>query len=148
MLYELDIITTRKSHSNLNPSHEHKKMAATDPYATSEGRTLIAKNNLITLANEGNICTSFGVKIARGSEIAHIAKAAGYDSLFIDLEHTCMTISDASQLCITAISSGITPFVRVPHEAGQGYIQKVLDVGAMGVIIPHIHGVGEFPTPL
>jgi 2-keto-3-deoxy-L-rhamnonate aldolase RhmA len=104
----------------------------------------IAKNNLVSLAASGKICTAFGVKICRGVEIVHVAKAAGYDSLFIDLEHTCMTLHDASQMCITAISAGVTPFVRVPHECGFGYIQKVLDVGAMGVIIPHIHGVGKY----
>jgi hypothetical protein len=104
--------------------------------------TAIVKNNLLTLAAGGKICTSFGIKICRGVEIVHIAKASGYDSLFIDLEHTCMTIQDASQICITAVSAGVTPFVRVPHECGVGLIQKALDVGAMGVIIPHIHGVG------
>ena len=109
--------------------------------------TAIAKNNLLSLAAAGKICTSFGVKICRGVEIAHIAKAAGYDSLFIDLEHTCMTLGDASQICITAISAGITPFVRVPHQCGTGFIQRALDVGAMGVIIPHIHGVGRYLQP-
>lgn len=107
----------------------------------------IAKNNLVCLSAAGKICTAFGVKICRGVEIVHIAKAAGYDSLFIDLEHTCMTLHDASQMCITAISAGVTPFVRVPHECGFGFIQKTLDVGAMGVIIPHIHGVGTLANP-
>lgn len=107
----------------------------------------IAKNNLVSLAAAGKVCTAFGVKICRGVEIVHIAKVAGYDSLFIDLEHTCMTLHDASQICITAISAGVTPFVRVPHECGLGFIQKTLDVGAMGVIIPHIHGVSTLANP-
>ncbi|CAG8947948.1 unnamed protein product [Penicillium salamii] len=105
--------------------------------------TVIAKNNLLQLAAAGQICTAFGIKICRGVEIVHIAKASGYDSLFIDLEHTCMTVGDASQLCITAISAGVTPFVRVPHQCGSGFIQRVLDVGAMGLIIPHIYGVED-----
>ena len=104
----------------------------------------IASNKLISLAAEGKICTAFGIKITRGGEIVHIAKAAGYDSLFIDLEHTCMSVQDASQMCITAISAGVTPFVRVPHECGHGFIQRILDVGAMGVVVPHIHGVGTY----
>lgn len=106
--------------------------------------TAIATNNLVSLTSQGKICTAFGLKICRGVEIVHVAKASGYDSLFIDLEHTCMTLKDASQICITAISAGVTPFVRVPHECGAGFIQKALDVGAMGVIIPHIHGVGMY----
>ncbi|ETS74854.1 hypothetical protein PFICI_13338 [Pestalotiopsis fici W106-1] len=110
---------------------------------SSSSRPLIANNNLVSLAASGQICTAFGIKITRGGEIVQIAKASGYDSLFIDLEHTCMSIQDASQMCITSIASGITPFVRVPHQCGHGFIQRVLDVGAMGVIIPHIHGIED-----
>ncbi|KAL0934894.1 HpcH/HpaI aldolase [Colletotrichum truncatum] len=101
--------------------------------------THIAPNNLLSLAAKGKICTAFGIKIIPGGEIVHIAKSSGYDSLFIDLEHTTLTIRDAGQLCITANSAGITPFVRVPHECGLGFMQKVLDAGAMGIIVPHIH---------
>jgi 2-keto-3-deoxy-L-rhamnonate aldolase RhmA len=102
----------------------------------------IASNNLISLAAEGKACSAFGIKIINGGEIVQIAKACGYDSLFIDLEHTTLTIRDAGQLCLTANSAGITPFVRVPHECGLGFMQKVLDGGAMGIIVPHIHTVG------
>ncbi|KAK5729330.1 hypothetical protein LTR17_012055 [Elasticomyces elasticus] len=101
--------------------------------------TAIAANNLLTRVSRGEICTAFGVKIVSGSEIVQIAKSGGYDSLFIDLEHTTLTIRDAGQLCIAAVSAGITPFVRVPHQCGYGFMQRVLDAGAMGLIVPHIH---------
>lgn len=107
--------------------------------------TTIATNNLLACAAGGEICTAFGVKIITGSEIVQIAKSGGYDSLFIDLEHTTLTIRDAGQLCIAAVSAGITPFVRVPHQCGYGFMQRVLDAGAMGLIVPHIHTVGEYP---
>ena len=95
------------------------------------------------VANHGS-SQAFGIKIIPTGEIVHIAKSAGYDSLFIDLEHTTLTLKDAGQLCITGLSAGVTPFVRVPHQCGSGFIQRVLDAGAMGVIVPHIHGVGMF----
>lgn len=104
----------------------------------------IAKNNLQALAAENKVCTAFGIKIITGGEIVQIAKSAGYDSLFIDLEHTTLTIRDTGQLCITAISAGIAPFLRVPHQCGLGFLQRVLDAGAMGIILPHIHGIGMF----
>jgi 2-keto-3-deoxy-L-rhamnonate aldolase RhmA len=78
--------------------------------------------------------------------IVAIAVQAGYDSLFIDLEHTTLSLRDASQLCITALASGITPFVRVPYQCGQGFVQRVLDMGAMGVIFPHIRSAGMAAT--
>ncbi|PVH67656.1 2,4-dihydroxyhept-2-ene-1,7-dioic acid aldolase-like protein [Cadophora sp. DSE1049] len=97
------------------------------------------QNNLVALAAQDKVCTAFGVKLVAGGEIVQIAKSAGYDSLFIDTEHTVLTIKDVGQLCITALLAGVTPFVRVPHQCGSGQIQKVLDAGAIGVIIPHIH---------
>lgn len=85
---------------------------------------------------------SVGVKLIPSPEIILLAKSAGYDSVFIDLEHSTLSLSTASSLCITSLSSGITPFVRVPHQAGNGFVQRVLDNGAMGVIFPHIQNVG------
>ena len=78
------------------------------------------------------------------SEIVSIAKDADYDSLFIELEHSSFSLSQASQLFAAGITSGITPLVRVPHQCGNGFVQRVLDGGAMGVIFPHISSVGKF----
>ena len=123
-------------HSSLSTQHPP---STTPPSPT----TNIAPNNLLTRAARGEICTAFGIKIIPGAEIVQIAKSGGYDSLFIDLEHTTLTIRDAGQLCIAAISAGITPFVRVPHQCGYGFMQRALDAGAMGLIVPHIHSVGK-----
>ncbi|KAL9949380.1 hypothetical protein D7B24_006868 [Verticillium nonalfalfae] len=123
--------------ASLTQTNGHEAVTAISTHAH------IAKNNLLTLARENKICTAFGIKIIPGGEIVQIAKSAGYDSLFIDLEHTTLTMRDAGQLCIAANSAGITPFVRVPHECGRGFMQRVLDAGAMGIIVPHIHGVED-----
>lgn len=73
-----------------------------------------------------------------------MAKAAGYDSLLIDLEHTTLSIAEGSALSMAGLASGITPFVRVPYQCGNGFVQRVLDNGAMGVVFPHCDGVGEY----
>ena len=75
--------------------------------------------------------------------MVHLAKTAGYDTLFIDHEHAQMSVSEAGQLCTTALSAGVTPFVRVPYQCGDGYVQKILDAGAMGVIFPHVNSVED-----
>lgn len=72
-----------------------------------------------------------------------LAKAAGYNSVFIDLEHSAFSITDVSQLCSASLLTEITPFVRVPHHCGDGYVQRILDVGAMGIVFPHIRTVGK-----
>ena len=71
--------------------------------------------------------------------MVQLAANSGYDALFIDLEHSTLSLNDASLLCMAGLGSGITPFVRVPYQCGDGFVQRVLDGGAMGVIFPHIH---------
>ncbi|KIV93927.1 hypothetical protein PV10_05101 [Exophiala mesophila] len=103
----------------------------------------IHKNTLLESFAKDQVNVSLGVKILKGVEIVHIAKSAGYDSLFVDLEHSTLTIKDAGQICIAALSAGVSPFIRVPHECGDGMIQKALDAGAMGVVVPHIDTVEQ-----
>jgi len=80
--------------------------------------------------------------VVASNEVVLLAKATGYDSVFIDLEHSTISIKDASMLCTAALLSQITPFVRVPYQCGNGFVQRVLDGGAMGVVFPHINTVG------
>jgi 2-keto-3-deoxy-L-rhamnonate aldolase RhmA len=99
-------------------------------------------NNLHTCFASNKLCKAFGIKISTNTQIVALALNAGFDSLFIDLEHAFLTLGEASNLCTAALLAGITPFVRVPHQCGNGFIQRVLDGGAMGVIFPHIHSAG------
>ncbi|KAL1980122.1 hypothetical protein VTN96DRAFT_4635 [Rasamsonia emersonii] len=96
-------------------------------------------NNLIAKVAAGQLCKAFGIRLYPNPQVVQLAKNAGFDSLFIDLEHSTLSVDDASQLCCAGILGGITPFVRVPYQCGNGLIQRVLDGGAMGVIFPHIH---------
>lgn len=100
-------------------------------------------NSLETCVASNQLCKSFGIKISPNPQVVQIARNAGFDSLFIDLEHAWLTLAEASALCNVGHLSGITPFVRVPHQCGNGFVQRVLDGGAMGVIFPHIHNAGE-----
>ncbi|KAF3067415.1 2-keto-3-deoxy-L-rhamnonate aldolase [Daldinia childiae] len=101
------------------------------------------QNNLLRNISQGQICKAIGVKVVTSNEIILLAKAAGYDSVFIDLEHSVLTLEDMGRLCSTSLLSGITPFVRVPRECGRGFVQRVLDGGAMGIVFPHISTVEE-----
>ncbi|KIW82432.1 hypothetical protein Z517_05459 [Fonsecaea pedrosoi CBS 271.37] len=98
----------------------------------------IFPNNLYRLRQAGSVCKAFGIKLTPSASVVQIAASAGFDTLFIDLEHSTLSVSDASQLCTTGLLAGITPFVRVPYQCGDGFVQKVLDGGAMGVIFPHV----------
>jgi 2-keto-3-deoxy-L-rhamnonate aldolase RhmA len=75
-------------------------------------------------------------------EIAKIAKACDHDWIFIDMEHAPLTLDKAVEISVAALDTGITPIVRVPgHEAF--HISRVLDGGAMGVVVPHVNTAEE-----
>lgn len=80
--------------------------------------------------------------MVRSIEIASIARTAGFDSIYIDLEHSSFSLDTAGQICTACLPIGIAPFVRVPSREPQ-FIGRVLDAGALGIIAPHLHTAEE-----
>lgn len=74
-------------------------------------------------------------------EVAEIFVAAGYDWLFVDLEHSPMGARDALDV-LTAVDSRIPCVVRVPWN-DEADIKKALDIGATGVIVPLVNNAED-----
>jgi len=74
---------------------------------------------------------------ARTPDVVLIAAAAGFDAVYVDLEHGVTPLDITSMLCTTALGSGLFPFVRVPSP-DPALITRVLDGGARGVIVSHV----------
>lgn len=70
--------------------------------------------------------------------VVHFAKNAGFDVVWVEMEHSTYSISEACVLASASAMAGLTPIVRVPFQCGMGYVQRVLDSGAMAVIFPHV----------
>jgi 2-keto-3-deoxy-L-rhamnonate aldolase RhmA len=107
----------------------------------SELRTIL-RNHMKEKLARNEVVASMTVRLARSVEIAQIAKTAGFDTLYVDLEHNTLSIDTCCQICISAQQIGITPLVRVPANTPE-YICRVLDGGAMGVITPHVRSAAE-----
>jgi 4-hydroxy-2-oxoheptanedioate aldolase len=90
----------------------------------------------------GEVVASMTVRLVQGVEIVRIAKAAGFDTLYIDLEHSSFSVHTASQISIMALEAGIPALVRVPANTPE-YISRVLDGGALGVIAPGVRSAEE-----
>lgn len=85
----------------------------------------------------GELAIGVGVRGLRGVEVARLMKSAGFDWLFIDLEHGSTSVETACQIAVAALDAGIAPLVRVPAgELALG--ARCLDGGALGVVIPHV----------
>jgi 2-keto-3-deoxy-L-rhamnonate aldolase RhmA len=90
----------------------------------------------------GQLVLCMNLRLARTVDIAMVAKAGGYDALYVDMEHSPYSIDTAATICAAAIGIGITPLVRVPsHDAH--WSSRVLDGGAQGVIVPHVNNRSE-----
>lgn len=90
----------------------------------------------------GETAYSMTVRLIRTAEIAMIAEAAGYDTLYIDLEHNSFSLDTTGQICMACLGTGVAPFVRVP-SGDPHLIGRVLDGGALGIIAPHIQSVAD-----
>lgn len=89
-----------------------------------------------------DLAIGMGVRNFRGSEISSIMKSAGYDWLFIDLEHGPTSIESAASICITSLANGIAPIVRVP-QGDLNLGTRCLDAGALGIVMPHVDTVEQ-----
>ncbi len=69
-------------------------------------------------------------------EVTEIIGAAGFDWLFVDLEHSAMSIREAQAILQTA-DQALACLIRVPVNQ-EDWIKKSLDTGADGIIIPQI----------
>jgi len=102
----------------------------------------ILRNNVKEKLARDEVVASLTVRLVRSIEIARIAKTAGFDSIYVDVEHSSLSLETTSQICIAALEIGIAPFVRVPSTRPE-HVSRALDGGALGVIAPHIRSAAE-----
>ena len=74
-------------------------------------------------------------------ELAEIASGAGFDWLFLDMEHGALEVRDILRL-VQATRDPCASLVRIP-ENREIWVKKALDTGAAGLIVPHINSADE-----
>lgn len=92
---------------------------------------------------------SFRTRIARGDlligtivtlpspEIAEILSHAGFDWIFVDLEHSALAVREA-QAILQAVQPRTACLIRVP-AIDEAWVKKALDAGADGIILPQVN---------
>jgi 4-hydroxy-2-oxoheptanedioate aldolase len=73
--------------------------------------------------------------------VTEIISTSGVDAIYLDLEHGQFSISSLAD-CIRVASPYCAPFVRIP-KVDKELAQKVLDLGAAGIIVPQITSVEQ-----
>lgn len=64
---------------------------------------------------------------------------SGFDYLWIEMQHSPLTYSQVAAM-IRVCPGPAIPFIRIP-DATEGDIQKAVDIGALGVIVPMVDTV-------
>jgi len=102
----------------------------------------VVRNHVKEKLARNEIVASMTVRLVRDAGIAQIAKSAGFDTFYIDIEHCSFSLETVSALCLAGLAAGITPMVRVPNGNPE-LVARVLEGGALGVIVPHVRSADE-----
>jgi 4-hydroxy-2-oxoheptanedioate aldolase len=65
---------------------------------------------------------------------------AGFDFLWIEMQHSPLPYQEVARMIWACRGAAAMPFVRVP-DATEGDIQKAVDIGALGIIIPMVENL-------
>jgi len=78
-----------------------------------------------------------GLQVYRSAEIPRAFAAAGFDYVFIDMEHGAFDLETVQDMIRASLEAGITPIVRVA-ELLYSLVARLLDAGAQGIILPRV----------
>jgi 2-dehydro-3-deoxyglucarate aldolase/4-hydroxy-2-oxoheptanedioate aldolase len=87
--------------------------------------------------SRGETVFGCGLQTYRSPEIARTFAVAGFDYVFIDLEHSSFDLQTAHDMIKASLDSGITPICRV-GELAYSLVARLLDSGAQGIILPRV----------
>src|SRR5204862_1997620 len=86
---------------------------------------------------KGEVVYGCGLQVYRSSEIPRAFASAGFDYVFIDMEHGSFSLETVHDMIISSNLAGITPIVRV-GEVQYTLCARLLDQGAQGIILPRV----------
>jgi 2-keto-3-deoxy-L-rhamnonate aldolase RhmA len=67
---------------------------------------------------------------------------AGFDFTWIEMQHSPLTFSEVADMIWACRDAPAIPFIRIP-TATEGDIQKAVDIGALGIIVPMVDAIEE-----
>jgi 4-hydroxy-2-oxoheptanedioate aldolase len=79
---------------------------------------------------------------APDSHTSEVMAHAGFDWLCVDMQHGLIDLSDCIHMLRAISTTDTVPFVRVPWN-DPATIMRVLDAGAMGVVVPLVNNREE-----
>jgi len=97
----------------------------------------LKENRVKRSLKAGQVCIGSMVSSFRTPQIAQIYAVHGWDYLIMDTEHSFFDYGSLADIFTVARTEEIVPLVRVTVPT-YPYLARALDVGALGVICPHV----------
>ncbi|MBS7701538.1 MULTISPECIES: aldolase/citrate lyase family protein [unclassified Chelatococcus] len=106
-------------------------------------RAMVAQDNGLktngmkaSLASGGFAIGAY-IGFVRNPAMMRILAGTGYDFAFIDTTHSGYSWETLSDFCDMARACGLDPILR-PYEQSHGVAQRMLDIGAAGLLYPDV----------
>ena len=100
-------------------------------FGIMNGRELLEK------MRRDDLVLSMSLRVGMGNPAIEVARREGFDFVYIDFEHGVMVIETFAEIVREAKLSGLLTLCRVP-DLNVGFVNRVLDAGASGLVFPHI----------
>jgi len=97
----------------------------------------VQPNKVKRALKSGQVQIGTWLNVLRTPQIMRMLKTSGFDFVYIDMEHSCLSMETVGDLCYAALSVDLVPIVR-PSAKDAPYLSRPLDNGAMGLLIPHV----------
>jgi 2-keto-3-deoxy-L-rhamnonate aldolase RhmA len=97
-------------------------------------------NKVKQALKEGRAVLGTMIVESRTPEIARMIAAAGFDFIFIDMEHSAYTTETVIDIIRAGKAMDLVCLVRVP-DAEYHLMARTLDIGAQGLMIPRVESV-------
>ncbi len=105
--------------------------------ADKESGDAMRTNRVREILSQGGVALGTMITEVRNPSIAKMLADAGFDFVFIDMEHGSFGMETVADMILVARLSGLTPLVRVP-DGEYHLIARVMDAGAQGVMVPRV----------
>src|SRR5215470_14613266 len=102
--------------------------------SSSDNETAITENPVKKALKEGKVVIGATVTAANPDVAATLA-GAGFDFLWIEMEHSPLTLETARSMILATRGLKAMPFTRVPVNE-PWLAKRVLDIGSLGVVFP------------
>ena len=96
------------------------------------------------LLNDGAVAIGTAVTFADAA-ISELSAEAGYDFIWIDIEHAPFDLNTVLQHVVACRGTGSAPFVRVLKN-DPDIIKPVLDLAPAGIVVPRVNSAAEART--